>query len=615
MTRARYWLFLTVTVLSPFLLVAAVEGVLRGTWPGGSIPVFVPAPASLGDYLLPNPALGERYFTREQHPPSPLVEPFAAHKPARAFRVFVLGASAAAGFPWPPTATFSHLIQDVLRDVMPGDSVEVINLAIPATNSYAMLDQTPAVIAQHPDAILIYAGHNEYYGALGVGSTESVGSSPALVRAYLWMERFRTFMALRDGIAKVRRAFIRQPAGAGQAASFMEVVARNQAIALGGPAYEAGVRQFRGNLERMLGAFRAAGVPVFIASVASNARDMRPFASPLNAAAGGADAVYDSARAADARHDSVAARTLYRRAHDLDVVRFRAPYEFNQVIRDAARAEGATYVPVNEAFRAVSPDSVVGNELILEHVHPNLAGVGLIAQAFLRSLDGAHLAGHPMQLDRMRPWPQYLAGMDVTPFDRLMVTHIVRTLASRWPFVPAALARDYRETYRPNGVVDSMAFLASAGFPWREAKTMVGFYYEKAGFPDSALAEFQGLIRDMPTQAAPYELAGRALMEMKQSAEAMPLLKRAYDIHPSVYTAFALGTDAAQRKDLTAASAYLQEAVSLDPSNAPAVYQLSLTLALLRNLPGAQAAAMRVYQLNPNYPGIRNWLKVLGVGP
>ena len=34
---------------------------------------------------------------------------------------------------------------------------------------------TGAAWSQEPDAVLIYAGHNEYYGALGVGSTESLG--------------------------------------------------------------------------------------------------------------------------------------------------------------------------------------------------------------------------------------------------------------------------------------------------------------------------------------------------------------------------------------------------------------------------------------------------------
>ncbi len=203
--------------------------------------------------------------------------------------------------------------------------------------------------------------------------------------------------------------------------------------------------------------------------------------------------------------------------------------------------------------------------------------------------------------------------MDITRLDELMVMHTVRTLTMRWPFVPEALEQNYRDMYRPRGVVDSLAFLASAGLPWRQAKVEVGQYYEKAGFPDSALAEYRGLIRDLPTQAPPYELAGRALMEMKQPAEAIALLKRAYSIRPSAYTAFALGTDAAQRQDLQGAAMYLRQAGALDPTNPQPVYQLSLALALMRDLQGAQAAAMRVYQLDPNFPGIQTWMKTLGM--
>jgi tetratricopeptide (TPR) repeat protein len=614
MSRLRYWLFLAITVLSPVILLGVVEVVLRATWKGGDIPVFVPAPRPLDGYLVPNPALGQRYFMLQQNPPSPMVEPFAAHKPANGFRLVVQGESAAAGFPWPPDGAFSHLLQDVLRDVMPDDSVEVINIAIPATNSYAVLDQAGAVIAQHPDAVLIYLGHNEYYGALGVGSTESVGSSPTLVRLYLWLERFRTFMALRDGIARLRRSFTKPPAGEQQAASFMEVVARNQEIPLGGKAYEAGVRQFRGNLERILAKYRAAHVPVFIASLPSNYKDMHPFASPANGAPGGADAVYDSAQAAYARGDSVQARGLYERAHDLDVVRFRAPSEFDRVIRDAAREEGATYVPLDEAFRAASPDSVIGNNLILEHVHPNLAGVELVAREFWQALDSAHFEGHPVQLARMKPWPQYYAGMDVTPFDTLIVHHTVRTLTTRWPFVPASQDLDYRGTYKPKGPVDSLAFLASVGLPWREAKVDVGAYYEKAGFPDSALAEYRGLIRDVPFAALPYELAGRAFMELKQPDSAVVMLQHAYGIQPSAYSAYTLGVNSAQTKDYAQAVTYFTEAMTLDPTNAQPVYQLSLTYAMMHNLQGAQAAAMRVYQLAPNFPGIQAWMKALGIG-
>jgi tetratricopeptide (TPR) repeat protein len=613
MTRARYWLFMAITVLVPVLLLSVVELVLRATWPGGAIPVFVRAPAAMGDYLMPNPELGRRYFTLQDHPPAPLVEPFAAHKPAHAYRIFVLGASSAAGFPWPPIGTFSRLLQDALRDVMPDDSVEVINLAIPATNTYAVLDQTDAVIAQHPDGVLIYAGHNEYYGALGVGSTEHAGSSPTLVRTYLWLERFRTFMLLRAGISRLRRAFSKPPPGGQQAASFMEVVAGDQQITLGGRAYEAGVRQFRGNLERVLGRFRAARVPVFIASLASNEGAMHPFASPANGAPGGADAAYDSAAAARARGDTTGAERLFVRARDLDVIRFRAPSEFNAVVRQVARDAGATYVPVVEAFRTASPGGIIGNDLILEHLHPNLAGVALIGREFFAALEGANFLGHPVQPGRLKPWAAYVAGMDLTPFDRRMVAHTVNTLATRWPFVPVARDSDYRGTYRPTGPVDSLAFLASAGVPWRQAKLDVAKSYEARGFPDSAFAEYRGLVRDLPLAEPPYRMAAHALLAMNDTSGALRYLQRALSVEPVGATALELGAIAARRKDYPHAVGYLRQAAELSPKDPQVLYQLSLVLALTRDLQGARTAALQVARLAPNYPGLAGWLRTLGL--
>jgi len=342
---------------------------------------------------------------------------------------------------------------------------------------------------------------------------------------------------------------------------------------------------------------------------------MHPFASDANAVPGGADAVYDSAKAADARHDSVDARRLFARARDLDVVRFRAPSEFNEVIRSVASREHATYVPVAEDFAAASPEGIVGHNLILEHVHPNQAGQALIAHAFWLALDSAHFDGHRAQLDSLKPWPDYVAGMDITPFDDRAVAHTVNTLIVRWPYVPVAQDQDYRRTYRPVGVLDSLAFLVSRGMPWRNAKVSMGENYESRGFPDSALAEYRGLIRDLPTEELPYRLAGHALMEMKRPAEGLPMLLHAYTMRPSPYTAYTLGAAAAEAKNYAQAVVYFREAVTLQPTNPQAIYQLSLALALMHDLQGARAAATRVAQLDPQFPGIAGWLKALGVTP
>ena len=58
-------------------------------------------------------------------------------------------------------------LEERLQATFPGREIEVINTALTAVNSYTLLDQADEIAGQRPDAVLIYTGHNEYYGALG----------------------------------------------------------------------------------------------------------------------------------------------------------------------------------------------------------------------------------------------------------------------------------------------------------------------------------------------------------------------------------------------------------------------------------------------------------------
>ena len=76
-----------------------------------------------------------------------------------------------------------------------------------AINSYAIRDLMPELIKKQPDLVLIYLGHNEYYGALGVGSMESLGSSRFIVNTTLWLNKFKTVELLRNFIKTISGIF------------------------------------------------------------------------------------------------------------------------------------------------------------------------------------------------------------------------------------------------------------------------------------------------------------------------------------------------------------------------------------------------------------------------
>ena len=607
----KHWVFLGVTLLTPLLLFGVAEVIARVAWPEGALPMFVEAPIGNGQYLVANRGVARRWFTRERIPPAPMLEPFAARKPARGFRVFVLGESSTAGFPYPRNGTFSRVLRDMLRDVLPEDSVEVVNLGIAATNSYALADIAREVTDQSPDAVLIYAGHNEYYGALGAASTENVvGSSPAVKRAYLWMLRSRLVLAL-------RRLLRRAPGSdtVTEAATLMETLAGNRDIPLDSDVYRRGVRQFESNLTRALRLFRDEGIPVFVGSLASNLRDQPPLAARANRGPAAAEGAYLEARHALETGNPTVAQLLYARARDLDVVRFRAPTEFNLVVDRVSKRTGMRYVPVAEAAARDAPGGVPGAEFFLEHVHPNRHGYASIAWVFFESLRDAGFLGRRAHLDRLRSRQDYLAGMELTAFDERVVRHTVQTLTTRWPFVPATLRREYRQTYRPRDLFDSLAFAVSGGLSWEVGKLRVASAYERLGQHDHAAAEYRGLVRDAPLFAEPLRLLGRALLASGESEEGERVLERALALEPTPQTANMLAALALRRRALPRGIALLNRSLALQPNQPETLHQLSLAYGLAGDLENARATAVRLRQVAPGFPGLAEWLQSLGVSP
>lgn len=612
--KRRYALFLGVTLSLPLLLLVGIEIALRLANPNDGLALFIRAPAVKGDYLVANRLVGERWFSGIDNPPTPAHELFAREKPIRAFRVFVMGESAAAGFPYPRNVEFSRLLADVLRDVLPGDSVEVINLAIAATNSFALLDMAEEVAAQRPDAVLIYAGHNEYYGVLGAASRVTVPGGVTAVRLYMRLVRVRLVLALRNGIARVT-SWWREKGSDLEAASLMEILARDRQIPLGGSRYDAGAHQFASNLEAICRLFKRKGIAVLVGSPASNLRDQPPFAADANAGLGSADSTFAAGRAAFLAGDSTVADSLFARARDLDVVRFRAPSEFNRIIRRVSERTGAIYVPVTEAFAAVSPGGAPGSNIFLEHVHPTRAGQVLIARVFFESLLRSGLLGHRPDTARLRSWDEYARDMGLTPFDERIAYHTIRTLKSRWPFVPVSQQVDYRGEYVPTSLLDSLAFAVSAGERWEIAKLRLAGDYERRMRFDSAAAEYAGLARDAPLLSEPLLFMARDLDLAGRHDEAEAALRRAIEIRPTAPALNALALSAAKRRQIPEAITMFQRSLELQPAQPDVLYRLALAYGMSRDLPNARAAAIRLARLEPRYPGLGELLSTLGVRP
>ena len=316
-----------------------------------------------------------RYFPR--FVPAVAFTPFAATKPDDTFRVIALGGSSTAGFPYQFYSSFPARLQERLETALPDLKVEVVNLGMTAVNSYTLWDLRATVVAQHPDAVVIYAGHNEFYGALGVASTvNALSEQIALKRLSLRLRR-TALGALIDG------GFRSLAPDAPEERTLMARMVGDAEVSYGGEAYEAGVRQYTANMTDVLAALREADVPVYLATLTSNLKDQPPLGDDPAALA-----AFERGTALFARGDTAEARAAFQEAKELDPVRFRAPDTLNVFIREWAEADGVTLVDVAEAFVSASASGIEGQDSFVDHLHPTAVGYDLMAATFYDALRG-----------------------------------------------------------------------------------------------------------------------------------------------------------------------------------------------------------------------------------
>ncbi|AXJ00174.1 GDSL-like Lipase/Acylhydrolase family protein [Cyclonatronum proteinivorum] len=609
---SRKILFYSIMLAIPLLFFVLLEAGLRMGNYRGDLSLFVYPQSLEGRYAVPNPNFTGRYFFRTATLPSPADDVFLTQKPENGFRVFVLGGSTANGYPYGFNGSFSRSFRDMLQDMAPDRHVEVVNVATSAINSYSIYDQIPELLNYKPDAILIYAGHNEYYGALGVASSETFGAFPGFVRAYLRLQRFRTFMLLRDGIVRLSGVFA-SGSGAAGSGTLMQRMVGEQLIPLDSELYELGRLQFESNLNAIMRRLERANVPVFIGTLTSNLKDHHPFLSVETDAHPRADVVFAEAQQAYEAGDFERAFERFLKAKELDALRFRAPESFNEIIRTtAARFANAHTIPVHEAFKRESAHQLIGFNLMTEHLHPNIPGFHLMARTFMEGFKAAGLPSIDLQTDRLQSWEQYVQRMELTEFDHRVGEHRVKLLMNAWPFVEQRDPRGYPRNYRFTSEADSVAFMVvNEGQRWDQSKVELAGIYEQQGRFSEALAEYRGLMRAQPFNDSPFIFAARVWLGLDNFEEARPLLEHALEIEASAFTTRMLGAIEVDAGNLERGISLLTKSLALEPNDPQTLFNLSGAHGLKRDFQKADEMLRRLEQINPNFPGAQAWRRQL----
>lgn len=558
----RLIVFRLISLLVPFVLLFLLELTLRIFHYGYDLNLFIEYPKDK-NFLCLNPDASKKYFSNQRNATTGNVEPFRKKKDANTLRIFVLGESTTIGYPYFHNGSFHRWLQYRLMHTYPDRNFEIINVSLTAVNSYTVSGFAREVVNYQPDAVMIYTGHNEYYGALGVGSTEKIGGSRFLVKLILNLREFKITQLLTTVIEKVNP--LKESANPTQEGTRMQRMAADQKIIYQSKLYQRGVTQFRENLNETLEVFNKSHIPVFISNLVSNEKDLKPFVSfpagnskfpifsksydeGLKALKSGdnqtafnrfqkADQIYNGHALCNyylgqtslvLGHVELAA-ACFSKARDLDGLRFRAPAEFNTIIKDlAGRYSNVHLVDTKAIFEANSTNYIVGDALILEHVHPDLKGYALMSDVFYKALQKAKLIdAEPAE---NVTFSRLFNEMPITKVDSLSGLYKVEKLKNSWPFKETthAVAREIKS------FEGKLAFdLANRKIQWLDAMNALFDYYIQRKDLINARKTVETLVLEYPLDADYYLKSAMLSGDMQDENKALFSFKKVFALSPS----------------------------------------------------------------------------------
>jgi len=604
---------------APALFLGLVELGLRLAGFGYPTAFLLPATQNGQKVFVQNNRFGWRFFGPKLSRLPWLISIPQAKAPDTV-RIFVFGESAAEGYPQ-YVYGLPRMLQATLSLRYPGVRFEVVNAAMTAINSYAVLPIARDCANADGDIWVIYMGNNEVVGPFGPGTVFGPQVPPLpLIRSILALKTTRAGQLL-----DFARQWIRKPPAGSDEWGGMKMFL-DQQVRADDPRMNAVYHHFERNLADIVRAGQRSGVGMVVSTVAVNLKDSAPFASAhrpglsgpdqakweqlyqlgIKAQAAGqaqeaaaqfqaaaqiddrfADLRFRQGECALALGQTQPAQRQFQAARDLDTLRFRCDSKLNDLIRQSASHREREHILLADAervFAEQSPDGLPGENLFYEHVHLNFEGNYILARTIGAEIEQLLPGWVAARSGTNRPWPtvadcaRRLGWSDLNEWDGL---NTILAVISEAPFT-GQLNHDAQMLR----LQASLERLAPATQPagLREAQKICEAAV--ASVPDDPV-----LYGQLATvKSATGDLAGAAA-SLRHLLELLP--------DDSAHW-FQLGLILTQEQQFEDAAAALQRALQLDPENVMAVSKLAQSLWRLGRREEAIHEFRRMTAMNPD---------------
>ena len=532
---------------------------------------------------------------------------FPVVKEAGTYRIFCLGGSTTYGHPYDHRTSYPRWLLAYLEVARPEIDWQVVNaggISYASDRSAVLMRE---IARYEPDLVVVHHGHNEFLEERSYHHIRDRGVflSAALAAA----SRSRIFGLMQSVSAldpKPVDPRLQLPA---EVSPILERTDGPETYHRDPLLREDILTHFRISLERTVDTARRAGAEVILVQPASNLKDFSPFKSenlPLEPAVverwselyerGRRDVLHgdfeaglsalDEAEALDPRHAETlyltgralfalgrheAANELFVRARDEDVAPLRALSEMRPIIARVAAENHLAVVDLEDLLRDVAKTTgahgVLGDEVFLDHVHPTVAGHGVLGRALVDAVLAAR-------------------GLEPAAIDAAAESRVAQAIEGSV------------------GVADRA-----------RALHILAVTLNWAGKTEEALNASNGALELLPTDSEIMAMNGQLLEQVGRREEALALLRSAVELNPADGLALArLGDFYGRNGQYDAARIHLQRAVELSQESWPVGFRAMLHVRLgqshehLGDAAAARQAFERALQIDPDSADARRHL-------
>lgn len=653
-------------VASTVLLIAAVEGMLALLGVAESerfadpyvgfeegVPVFEGRDGPDGTQYVTRP--GKLKFFNPQT--------FPAKKAPNTLRIFTVGGSTTAGRPYDDHVSFSRWLERYLDVVEPSRHHEVINAGAISYASYRVAVLMQELVHYEPDVFVVLTGHNEFLEERSY--RELVRQPEALKWLRLRTSRLRIGHLMRSALASEEN----EDQLPGDVETRLDVWQGLQAYERDDALRRSIVEHFAFNLEQIVGLARAHGAKVVFVKPASNLKDFSPFKSShgetfdpagrrqfqgllaegaARLSEGRFPAAIESleaARALDPQYADVhfrlgqallnhgdvdAARDALILAKELDIAPLRALDALSNQVDAVARRLDVPWVDLPSLLEAQNRQrlghGILGREVFLDHVHPNLETHGLIAEHLLdvlaetgtvrletgwstsrrqaiyddvvAELDEAYYARRDLNLAKVLGWAGKLDEAEA-PLRRAAA--VLEGEAD----VHLNLGILLQKTGQPSLAVEQLRRAVELGPTSAEAHFNLGVVYGRLGRLDDGIESLQTAVRLRPDDAESHHNLSVLKRLQGDGAGAVDAASRAIALEPKAPEAYrALGLAQRVSGDFEAARQALTQALERGADDVETGVELAVTLAMEGRLGDALEQLDELAEAHPDNPEV-----------